>query len=91
MKNQKTYVAIVAQPTSNKQSERRSQQKSPQQLNLFAAPDTKLQIKARPQISSAPGVSPKDPKRYGVKVGDKILGDRLTLDEGLALAKRGGR
>jgi hypothetical protein len=85
MKNQNLSATIVAQPASNKQSKGRS----PQQLDLFAAPDTGLQLKAKPQISSIPGVSPKDSKRYRVKLGHKILGDRLCLDEALKIAKRG--
>ncbi len=59
------------------------------QLELFAAPDTGLCLKVKPQISSIPEISPKERRRYRVKLGDKILGDRLTLDEALKIAKRG--
>lgn len=56
-------------------------EESCQQLELFPL----LKKRQKPQISSVPGVSPKDPKRYRVKLGDEILGDKLTLDEALHL------
>jgi hypothetical protein len=78
---------IVAQ----KRQSRQSDGQSPQQLELFAAPDTGLCLKVKPQIPSIPGISPKERRRYRVKLGDKVLGDRLTLDEALQLAKQGER
>jgi hypothetical protein len=45
----------------------------------------------KPQISSIPGASIKEKNRYRVLLGDQILGDHLTLDEALKLAKGGGR
>jgi hypothetical protein len=45
----------------------------------------------KPQISSIPGVSPKQRNRYCVSLGTQILGDRLTIDEAIKLAKRGER
>lgn len=45
----------------------------------------------KPQISSIPGTSPKQRDRYRVILGGEILGERLTLDQALALAKRGER
>lgn len=56
------------------------------QLELFP-----LSRRQRPQIKSVPGASPKQRDRYRVMIGDKILGDQLTLDEALQLAKRGDR
>jgi hypothetical protein len=45
--------------------------------------------KQKPQISSIPGISPRERDRYRVVMGDRILGDRLTLDEALKLAQGG--
>jgi len=42
----------------------------------------------KPQILSIPGVFPKQRDRYGVVLGDRILGDRLTLDEAITLANQ---
>jgi hypothetical protein len=42
----------------------------------------------KPQIVSIPGISPKERNRYRVVLGDRILGDRLTLDEAIALANQ---
>lgn len=50
-----------------------------------------LQKCSKPQISSTPGIPPKEKHRYRVSLGNRILGDRLTLDEAIALAKRGKR
>ena len=47
--------------------------------------------KRKAQIASVPGISPKERDRYRVVMGDRILGDRLTLDEALKLAKGGKR
>jgi hypothetical protein len=56
-------------------------QKPAQQANLFSR---------KPQISSVPEISPRERNRYRVLLGDRILGDRLTIDEALKLAKGGG-
>jgi hypothetical protein len=48
-----------------------------------------LELRQKPQISSIPGVSPKQRDRYRVVFGSEVLGDRLTLDEAIALAKGG--
>jgi hypothetical protein len=45
----------------------------------------------KPQIVSIPGISPKRRDRYRVMIGERILGDNLSLDEALILAKRGGK
>lgn len=44
----------------------------------------------KPQISSIPGISPKQRNRYRVMLGSEILGDFLTIDEAVNLAKLGG-
>jgi hypothetical protein len=44
----------------------------------------------KPQISSVPGVSPKERNRYRVMLGAQILGMHLTIDEALELAAKGG-
>jgi hypothetical protein len=53
--------------------------------------DPLKQIKKRkkPQIESIPGISPKESRRYRVKLGDVILATNLTSDEALELAKQG--
>jgi hypothetical protein len=76
-----------------KRNASRSSQK-PKQLNIWespqsTAPEASLFHRNRPQIVSIPGVSPKEQHRYRVKAGDEVLGDRLTLDEALKLAKGG--
>jgi hypothetical protein len=43
----------------------------------------------KPQILSIPGISPRERDRYRVMLGGEILGERLTLDEALKLAKGG--
>jgi hypothetical protein len=43
----------------------------------------------KPQIVSIPGISPKERHRYRVLLGDKVLGDFLSLDEAIALANGG--
>jgi len=48
-----------------------------------------LELPQKPQISSISGISPKEPHRYRVMLGGEILGERLTLDEALKLAKGG--
>jgi hypothetical protein len=73
-----------------------TQAKPPQQLCLFletAQQPQKVafQKRQKPQIVSVPGVSPKERNRYQVRLDNQILGDRLALDEALALAKRGNR
>lgn len=55
------------------------------QLELFPLP----QKRQKPQIVSVPGTSIRERDRYRVMVGDRILGDRLTLDEALNSVKRG--
>jgi hypothetical protein len=66
--------------------------KQPQakQLSLPLEPLESPQFKPqKSQISSIPGVSPKQRNRYQVQLGDEILGTHLTLDEALSLAKEG--
>jgi hypothetical protein len=57
----------------------------PEQVVSFLA----SQKQQKPQISSIPGIPPKERNRYRVMLGDEILGNRLTLDEALKLAKGG--
>jgi hypothetical protein len=45
---------------------------------------------SKPQISSTPGASPKQRDRYRVLLGEQVLGDNLTLDEALSIAKGEG-
>ncbi len=82
---------IVAQTRHTKQSEKRSQQY--RQLGLFDPQSTEVlsQIKSqKPQISSTPGTSPKELSRYRVTLAGQVLGDRLTADEAIQIAKWGG-
>jgi hypothetical protein len=68
-------------------NKKNSQQVEYRQLALpLQVPFAKRQ---KPQITSVPGISVKVRDRYRLVLGDKILRDRLTLDEALAVAKRG--
>jgi hypothetical protein len=63
------------------------------QLNLWEplqspVPEAEL-FRYKPQIVSTPGVCLKERCRYRVVLGTEVLGDRLTLDEALLLAKGG--
>jgi hypothetical protein len=65
------------------------------QLNLWEplqspVPEAVL-FRQKPQIVSIPGISPKEPHRYRVTLGGQLLGDRLTMDEALLLAKGGAK
>jgi hypothetical protein len=53
-------------------------------LILPLALDRKSQ---KPQISTTPGISQKERDRYRLVLGDRILGDFLSIEEALALAK----
>jgi hypothetical protein len=55
-----------------------------QQLSLDL-PSPLHEGKLKPQISSISGISPKERHRYQLKLGDRVLGDWLTLDEALKL------
>lgn len=46
-------------------------------------------INQKPQISSIAGISPRERNRYRVTVGSEILGDFLSFDEAMNLAKGG--
>jgi hypothetical protein len=43
----------------------------------------------KPQVSSIPGIFPKEQHRYRVTLRSRILGDRLSLDDALKLAQGG--
>jgi hypothetical protein len=47
--------------------------------------------KQKAQITSSPGVSPRERDRYRVMLGGEILGDRLSMDEALLLTQGSGR
>jgi hypothetical protein len=57
----------------------------------LASPQKPEIFRQKAQIVSIPGISPKERDRYHVLFGDRILGERLTLDEALKLAKGGKR
>jgi hypothetical protein len=81
MKNENPSLTIFSQSNRNSNNKNHSHQ-----LSLPLALDRKPH---KPQISSIPGISPKQRDRYHVVLGDEILGDRLTLDEAIALVKGG--
>ena len=56
------------------------------QLELF----TLANKSQKPQISSIPGIPPREQHRYQVKLGNAVLGNFLTIDQALELAKQGG-
>lgn len=55
----------------------------------LSLPLASLHKQRKPQISSIPGTSPKQRDRYRVVLGGEILGEKLTIDEALKLAKGG--
>jgi hypothetical protein len=55
------------------------------QLEIF----TSLGKRHKPKICSIPGVFPKQRDRYRVVLWDRILGDHLSIDQAIALAKGG--
>ena len=61
-------------------------QKSPQN----PVPSAKL-FRHKPQIVSIPGISPKERNRYRVTLGGQVLGEMLSINEAVEMAKRGGR
>jgi hypothetical protein len=71
---------IIPQSNRNSKNDNHSHQ-----LSLPLALDRNQQ---KPQISSIPGISPKQRDRYRVTVENRILGDRLTLDEAIFLANQ---
>jgi pectin methylesterase-like acyl-CoA thioesterase len=73
---------IILQSNRNSKTDNHSYQ-----LSLPLALDRNQQ---KPQISSIPGISPKQRDRYQVVFRDQVLGNHLTLDEAIALAKRRG-
>jgi hypothetical protein len=80
-------------PTSTAQIAHYQMRKaSPQQLTLWDLQQNPeefaFQKQQKPQISSIPGISPKEHDRYRVVLGREILGERLTLDEALKLANQ---
>jgi hypothetical protein len=80
MKNKNSSPTIIPQSNRNSKNENHSYQ-----LSLPLALDRNQQ---KPQIVSIPGISPKQRDRYRVMRGDQVLGDRLTLDEAIALANQ---
>lgn len=68
-------------------------QESPQsnrRLGEKKPPLNPLKKRQKPQISSIPGVSPKERNRYQVMIGDEVIAARLTSDEAFEVAKQGG-
>jgi hypothetical protein len=64
---------------------------SSQSPNSFDSQPKSVQLQrfpSKPQISSIAGIPPKERHRYRVTLGDKVLGDFLTLDEAIALANK---
>ncbi len=74
---------IITHRRTSAQSEAQEQDSSQLNLSNFA------RKRQKPQISSIPGISPRERDRYRVLIGSEILGDRLTLDEALQLAQGG--
>ncbi|HEY9892131.1 MAG TPA: hypothetical protein V6D37_10065 [Candidatus Sericytochromatia bacterium] len=74
---------IITHRRTSAQCEAQEQDSSQLNLSNFA------RKRQKPQIESIPGISPKQRDRYRVVLRGEILGDRLTLDEAIALAKGG--
>jgi hypothetical protein len=62
----------------------------PEENNPPLHPLKHLQKKQRPQIECIKGTSPKESRRYQVKLGDEIIASQLTCIEAFELAKQGG-
>jgi hypothetical protein len=86
MKQNKLYESIVAQNSLVKGRVSGESPAAPQKTG-----GGRLSKPPKPQISSIPGLSPKERRRYRVMLGDVILGDLLTIDEALELVRGGGR
>jgi hypothetical protein len=77
-------------------SQLREEGNFPEQLSLqLVAPQKPASqselFSRKPQISSIPGISPRERNRYRVTLGDEVIGDRLDLDEALKVTKFGLR
>ena len=76
---------ILSQSQENSKNDNHSYQ-----LTLPLAFPQKPEIfRQKAQITSSPGVLQKQRDRYRVLMGDRILGDRLSLDKALQLAQGG--
>jgi hypothetical protein len=97
-------VAIFTQLNSNCKNDNHSHlelekrdasrlSQKPKQLTIWESPQTPVSevglFRHKPQIVSTPGVCPKERSRYRVVLGGEVLGERLSLDEALKLAKGG--
>lgn len=60
------------------------------QLTFWEAPQQAKLFQQKPQISHISGAHPRERHRYRVMLGNEVLGDRLTIDEALKLAAKGG-
>jgi hypothetical protein len=78
MKSNKKDFIILPQSSRINENENHSYQ--------LALP---LELPQKPQISSISGILPTERNRYRVVLGNRILGERLTFDEALELAKGG--
>jgi hypothetical protein len=62
------------------------------QVNLWKSPQSPVPeaglFRQKPQIVSISGISLKELHRYQVVLRGEVLGDRLTLDEAIALANQ---
>jgi hypothetical protein len=83
MLKKRNHIIIQNSPLNRRIDKLSTQQESFQQLELFPLP-LKRQ---KPQITSVPGTSIRERDRYRVVIEGAILGDRLTLDEAVNLAK----
>lgn len=87
MKKDKFYPSIIPNPPVNgKVSPSTKQEGSQQQLELFPGLTPALLNRQKPQITSVPGTSPKDPYRYCVKVGDRIIASHIDSDTAWEIA-----
>jgi hypothetical protein len=81
----KPFIIVSQSQKNSKKDENHSHQ-----LTLPLAFPQKPEIfRQKAQITSSPGVLQKQRDRYRVLMGDRILGDRLSLDKALQLAQGG--
>jgi hypothetical protein len=84
MDDRKPFI-IFSQSQENSKNDNHSYQ-----LTLPLAFPQKPEIfRQKAQITSSPGVLPKQRDRYRVVFRGAILGDRLSLDEALQLSQKG--
>jgi hypothetical protein len=86
--NSTSKQGLSATKQATQESEHSQKNFSVKQLCFWNPPQSlELFRQQKPQISSIPGISPKQRDRYQVLIGDVVLGAHLSLDDALKLAQ----